>query len=123
MPSSRRKPLHRARFDSRGDAGSGTRRWALEPVALQLLEALPAEMRLLTMRRDFPHVLNTVAASWNDPLRFIDTIDALMGTDRSHRHGFPSEVLRELHGLRVYYLTVAHPHLARLADTGPLRRP
>ena len=72
----------------------------LEPAAIELLETLPPHLRLPTLRGQFPRILNRVAAAWDDPNTFDETIDSLVIDRRGGRQGFPFEVLQELTDLR-----------------------
>ncbi len=75
----------------------------LDAAAARLLEALPPQMRLSTLRGVYPRLLNGIAAVWHDPQAFEATIDSLVIDRRGGRQGFPFEVLRELTDLREYH--------------------
>lgn len=75
----------------------------LDAAAVRLLEALPAQMRLATLRGEYPRLLNGIAAVWHDPQALDAAIDSLVIDRRGGRQGFPFEVLRELTDLREYH--------------------
>jgi hypothetical protein len=107
-PPARRQPANGgARLDSR---------------SLRMLEALPIHLRMLHVRRDFPHVLNRIAADWDAPHRFQRLMMSLLTDDRGNRQGFPIEVMMELVDLRVYYFLEVHPELRRIYDNDGPRR-
>jgi hypothetical protein len=75
----------------------------LDAAAVGLLEALPPQLRLITLRGQYPRLLNLIAAAWHDPEALEATIDSLVIDHRGGRQGFPFEVLRELTDLREYH--------------------
>lgn len=75
----------------------------LDATAVRLLEALPPQLRLVTLRGQYPRLLNRIAAAWHDPQAFEATIDSLVIDQRGGRQGFPFAVLRELAELREYH--------------------
>lgn len=98
-------------FSSKGPA-------RLDAGAIGLLDAAPARLRLMRLRREFPHVLNRIAAAWSDPLRMLVVMQDLIDGDRPQRAGFPSAVLLELTAVRDHYFVVRHPTLAPLIRGG-----
>ncbi|MBB5270711.1 hypothetical protein [Quisquiliibacterium transsilvanicum] len=74
----------------------------LGPAAIALLESLPPHLRLITLRGQYPRLLNRVAGAWHDSTSFEETIDSLIIDRRGGRQGFPFEVLSELTELREY---------------------
>lgn len=88
----------------------------LDVRAQRLFASLPYAFRLSATRRDFPHVLNRLAAEWDVPARFLRLMDELLMDQRGDRRGFPFETVLELTNLRDYYLDEVHVGLrARLA--------
>lgn len=85
--------------------------WVLEPRAIRLLDRLPPEMRLLGLRRAFPHVINIIAQHWGDPAGMQKTMQSLLIDNRGGRQGFPADVRRELAELADYYF-------ARISESG-----
>lgn len=63
---------------------------------MRLLDALPAHLRLLHLRREFPHVLNRLAEAWDDPPEFEMRMRALTVDSRGDRQGFPPLVQMEV---------------------------
>ena len=51
----------------------------------------------------FPHILNKLAAFAYQPSMMVRTLDQLLIDDRTHRQGFPFDVLIELSNLRELY--------------------
>lgn len=90
--------------------------WAFDAATLRMLESLPSNLRMLHTRRDFPHVLTRIAASWIDPRYFHRVMQSLLIDDRGNRQGFPFAVMNELTELRSYYFTQVRPDMANLLD-------
>lgn len=84
--------------------------------SLRVLDSLPTHIRLLHLRRDFPHVLNQLAACWGQPRQFDRQMQSLLTDERGNRHGFPYPVMMELVDLRTHYLAQLQP-LNRTAVT------
>lgn len=101
---------------SKTAAGNPSRRhqptWVLEPRSIRLLDRLPTEMRLLGLRRSFPHVINEIALHWNSPDDMQRTMQSLLIDERGSREGFPADVRQELAELANYYFTEVRPELA-----------
>ncbi|MFT4100533.1 MAG: hypothetical protein QM674_05730 [Burkholderiaceae bacterium] len=99
----------------RGDrprgGGPGARGFALNAATLALLDTLPSTLRLIALRRGYPHVLVRLASVWSDPLRMLVEFRSLLEGDRPHRAGFPPEVSAELRQLADYYFRIVHPGL------------
>ena len=53
--------------------------------------------------RDFPHVVNNLAALWRDPRQLDGLFDKLLLADRPGRQGFPLAAVAEISDLRNYY--------------------
>lgn len=75
----------------------------LEDGTIHLLESLPPDLRLVTLRGEFPRVLNKLAHVWDDPAEFLPTMESLLLDDRVARQGFPFDALKELTEIRDYY--------------------
>lgn len=88
----------------------------LDRRSLRMLESLPIHLRMLHVRRDYPHVLNRIAADWPDPHRFARLLRSLLTDERGNRQGFPIEVMMELVDLRSHYFIEIHPELRRVYD-------
>ena len=92
----------------------------IDDAAIELLERLPAALRLVGLRGQFPRLLNRIAHAWPEPLEFAALMDSLMIDDRGNREGFPFEVVKEITELRRYYFTMVRPEWHRkLGDAGP----
>lgn len=89
--------------------------WVLEPRSIRLLDRLPAELRLLGLRRAFPHVINEIALHWCSPDDMQRTMQSLLIDERGKREGFPEEVRQELSDLANYYFSVVRPELTEAA--------
>ncbi len=84
----------------------------LSDVGRELLKNSEVEAMLPIVVRDYPHVVNSLAAVWNDPLRVNGIFDKLLLADRDGRQGFPLTVVVELSELRNYYHQRIIPTLA-----------
>ena len=72
--------------------------------AILLLQALPAEIRLVVLRGEYPRIVNGIAALWHQPLELQRYFDSLLIDSRGGRTGFPFRVLTELSELRAWHL-------------------
>lgn len=86
---------------------------------MRLLESLPGHLRMLYIRRDFPHVLNRIALAWADPAGFSKVMNALLIDDRGNRQGFPFGAMMELADLRAHYFREVRPDAAAAFDRSP----
>lgn len=77
--------------------------WVLTPRAIRLLDTLPSELRLIGLRRRFPHVLNQIALAWHEPANMQRTMQSLLIDQRGQRDGFPADVAQEISDLADYY--------------------
>ncbi|MFT3804941.1 MAG: hypothetical protein QM766_27445 [Burkholderiaceae bacterium] len=100
-----------ARGDRPHGREPGARGFTLNAATLALLDTLPSTLRLIALRRGYPHVLVRLAAVWSDPLRMLVEFRSLLEGDRPHRTGFPPEVSAELRQLADYYFRIVHPGL------------
>ena len=87
-------------------------RHPLNDVGRELLKNSEVEAMLPIVLRDFPHVVNNLAAVWIDPARVNGIFDKLLLSDRDGRQGFPLAVVVELSELRSYYHQRIIPTLA-----------
>lgn len=93
-----------------------------EPIderATLLFSRLPYACRLSATRSRFPHVLNRLAAHWENPKGFREASDDLLVDRRGGRQGFPAETVQELHTLRRWYEQQVEPRLQRAAARTP----
>lgn len=81
----------------------GAQEQRLGPAAIALLESLPPHLRLVTLRGQYPRLLNRLAAAWHEPSALDEAVDSLIIDTRGGRQGFPFEVLVELTALREYH--------------------
>jgi hypothetical protein len=75
----------------------------LLPSSMRWLEQLPEEVRPVQLARDFPRIVNLLAASWPQPAEFHLYGDRLLVDHRGNRKGFPIPIREELHRLLNYY--------------------
>lgn len=68
--------------------------------AQQLLNALPADMRLVALRGEYPRILNHIAALWDESRELERYFNSLMMDSRGGRRGFPFRVIAEIAELR-----------------------
>lgn len=90
---------------------------ALDAAALSLLDELPAGLRMLATRRQYPYVLNRIAAAWGRPRAFAATLDELLVDRRGGRLGFPPDVRDELLALQRHYFLAVRPDAGRAPVT------
>lgn len=89
----------------------------LDAGALSLLDELPAGLRMLATRRQYPHVLNRIAAAWTRPRAFAAVLDDLLVDRRGGRLGFPPDVRDELLALQRHYFLSVRPDAGRTPVT------
>lgn len=80
----------------------GRRCELISEAALQMLKALPADLSMARSARDFPHVVNRLAAAWSNYRAFVMLMNRLLIDDRADREGFPPPVIMELDALSHY---------------------
>lgn len=73
------------------------------------MNALPEQLRPETVAREFPRIVNRLAALWHQPLRCEAFFQPLIFVDRNGRQGFPEAVAGELHQLFDYFQNVLYP--------------
>ena len=88
----------------------------LSDVGRELLKNTEVAAMLPIVLRDYPHVVNNLAAVWNDPLRVNGTFDKLLLADRDGRQGFPLAAVVELSELRNYYHERIIPTLVKVSS-------
>ena len=79
----------------------------LDETSLWIAE-LPANVRPITLARQFPRIANSIAELWRRVARCKEYLDTLVVDERGDRSGFPPEVAQELTELHEYY-TALHP--------------
>lgn len=82
----------------------------------QILKAMPLDVRPSNVVSKFPHIMNLISRSWNEPKEFVKTLDELLIDDRGNRVGFPFAVIVELTELREYYFSTVRPEARKLWD-------
>ena len=73
------------------------------PATVKWFEALPPEVRPVTLAQQYGRVANLLAQQWNDDKACRAYFDDLLAGRRGRRRGFPVGVRRELWVLREYY--------------------
>lgn len=96
----------------------------LDARAQRLCASLPPALRPALTCERFPHVVNRIAAEWENPARFARLMDELLFDVRGDRTGFPHQAVRELTALREHHLAALPADApARHAVPGAARRP
>jgi len=72
----------------------------LSGIAEEWLASLPPRYQPMSTAQRHPHVVNRLAALWDQPARLPAYFDELLLSDRPGRAGFSFEVLTELGDLR-----------------------
>jgi hypothetical protein len=93
-----------------------TSKVALDRRSKNIIESLPKEIQPLSIAETFPHIMNLIAASWQEPKMFVQTLDELLIDDRGNRAGFPFAVIVELTDLREFYFSTVRPEARKLWD-------
>lgn len=78
----------------------------------ELLKDSEVAAILPIVSRDYPHVVNNLAAVWGNAAEVNGNFDKLLLSDRDGRQGFPLAVVVELSELRNYYHQRIIPTLA-----------
>ncbi len=102
-----------ADHNSRARRGSGAPE-TLSDIGRELLNNSEVLAMLPTVARDYPHVVNNLAAVWSEPTRVNGIFDKLLLSDRDSRQGFPLAVVVELSELRNYYHQRIIPTLVKI---------
>ncbi len=81
--------------------------------ARQLLESLDESVRPVETARQYPRIINYMAAHWKKPLMMDHYFAALVIDQRGKRMGFPLPVVGEIVALQEYYSTTVYPKTSR----------
>jgi hypothetical protein len=73
------------------------------PATVTWFEALPPEVRPVTLAAQYARIANLLAQQWNDDKACRAYFDELLTGRRGKRRGFPVNVRREIWVLREYY--------------------
>jgi hypothetical protein len=84
----------------------------LNDAGRELLKDSEVAALLPIVSRDYPHVVNNLAAVWSNQFQVNGIFDKLLLSDRDGRQGFPLAVVVELSELRNYYHQRIIPTLA-----------
>ena len=76
----------------------------LLPSSRNWLGKLPFPLQPNALATKFPRIVNLVAQQWNDTATCRRYLDELVAGGRPNRRGFPSDVRRDLLGLREYFI-------------------
>jgi hypothetical protein len=93
-----------------------TSKVALDRRSKIIIESLPKDIQPLSIAETFPHIMNLIASSWQEPKMFVQTLDELLIDDRGNRAGFPFTVIVELTNLREFYFSSVRPEARKLWD-------
>jgi hypothetical protein len=93
-----------------------TSKVALDRRSKLIIESLPKDIQPLSIAETFPHIMNLIASSWQEPKVFVRTLDELLIDDRGNRAGFPFAVIVELTNLREFYFSNVRPEARKLWD-------
>jgi hypothetical protein len=93
-----------------------TSKVALDRRSKTIIESLPKDIQPLGIAETFPHIMNLIASSWQEPKMFVQTLDELLIDDRGNRAGFPFAVIVELTNLREFYFSSVRPEARKLWD-------
>ena len=76
------------------------------PATVKWFEALPPQVRPVSLAAQYARIANLLAQQWNDDKACRAYFDELLTGRRGKRRGFPAHVRRELWELREHYLRV-----------------
>ena len=76
------------------------------PATVKWFEALPPQVRPVSLAAQYARIANLLAQQWNDDKACRAYFDELLTGRRGKRRGFPTHVRRELWELREHYLRV-----------------
>jgi len=77
--------------------------------AIRWLASLPDEVRPIELGRDFPRIINTIAAKWSDFIGCRHYLNGLQMDDRGGRQGFRFPIVQEICALREYFDSLYPP--------------
>jgi hypothetical protein len=78
-------------------------REALDESGKAFLAQMSGKTKLELTASSFPHILNRLSPFAYQPSMMVRALDQLLIDDRTHRQGFPFDVLMELGNLRELY--------------------
>jgi hypothetical protein len=81
-----------------------------------IVKEIPRDSKPVEICKNFPHIMNLIAASWHEPKAFVKTLDELLMDERGGRQGFPFAIIVELTDLREYYFAAVRPESRKLWD-------
>jgi len=96
-------PAARASGGSAAMASSRPGREPLDASGEAFLAQMSGKLSLALTAARFPHLLNRLAPLAYQPSSMVKALDQLLIDDRTHRQGFPFDVLSELGNLRELY--------------------
>ncbi len=97
LPSAPRPPFNAVGPQPRRGAAGPQ---ALTPIAHQWIARVPPRYQPLATARRYPHVVNRLAALWDDPREVAAYLQDLLLPSRPGRMGFSFDVLTELSDLQ-----------------------
>ncbi|UCF22633.1 MAG: hypothetical protein JSV72_17200 [Ralstonia sp.] len=83
--------------------------FALNRDAIRWLAQLPDEVRPIELGREFPRIVNTLAAKWADFNGCRLYLNGLQIDERGGRQGFQFVIVQEICALREYFDTLYPP--------------
>jgi len=83
--------------------------FALNREAIRWLASLPDGVRPIELGRDYPRIINTIAAKWVDFIGCRRYLNSLQIDDRGGRQGFRFEIVQEICALREYFDSLYPP--------------
>ena len=83
--------------------------FALNRDAIRWLASLPDEVRPIELGRDFPRIINTIAAKWSDFIGCRRYLNSLQMDERGGRQGFRFTIVQEICTLREYFDSLYPP--------------
>ncbi|MGA4286202.1 hypothetical protein ACI2TJ_05195 [Ralstonia nicotianae] len=86
-----------------------TNDFALNRDAIRWLAQLPDEVRPIELGRQFPRIINTIAAKWVDFIGCRRYLNSLQIDERGGRQGFPFVIVQEICTLREYFDSLYPP--------------
>ncbi len=73
------------------------------PATGRWIAQLPADIRPLSLLREFPRIANVLARAWPDASSFAAHMESLLHDRRGGRRGFPGDVQSDLLMLRDFF--------------------
>ncbi|WP_354682361.1 hypothetical protein [Cupriavidus necator] len=81
----------------------------LRDEAIRWMAELPEKVRPIELGRQFPRIVNTIAAKWFDAVDCRRYLNNLQFDDRGGRHGFSFEIVQEISMLRQHFDEIYPP--------------